>query len=183
MFLIGVSRRRASLSLGLLGAIAYCVTYPEAANAQNTLAIYNFVGQPGNQATTPATNVAMGLTASDLARSSDLVPAGHSDTMSATNWPTTPSLANINLGFYTFTLTPNSGSFLNLSQLQVPLEGPSSGPAQVVVRSSLDNFATNIAAPFTVPQGQPETYSVNLMGAIYQNLVSPITFHVYAYDA
>src|SRR5262245_50279883 len=183
MLLIGVTSRRASLSLGLLGAIASCATYPGEANAQNTLAIYNFVGQPGNQATTLVTNVAMGLTASDLARSNDLVPAGHSDTMAATNWPTTPNLANINLGFYTFTLTPNGGSILNLSQLQIPLEGPSSGPNQVVVRSSLNNFATNIAAPFTVPQGQPLTYSVDLTATMFQNLVSPITFHVYGFGA
>jgi hypothetical protein len=152
--------------------------------AQGNIVTYDYTGQSGNQATTPASSVAAGLTASDIARSSDLVPDSQAGTMSATNWPTTATLANINLGSYTFTLTPTEGFVLNLSQLQIPLLRTGAGPGQVAVRSSLDNFATNIAAPFTPPTGSsPSTYTVDLTAPGFQNLTSPITFHVYGYNA
>ncbi|HEY1376337.1 MAG TPA: hypothetical protein VGF55_06060 [Gemmataceae bacterium] len=176
-------RARGRPALTLLVAGAAVAAGAGAVRAQSTIVAYDYTGLPGNQTTTPASSVATGVSATDIARSSDLVPSLAANTMSANNWPTSLTLTDPTLGFYTFTLTPSSGFALNLSQLQIPLQSSGGGPDQVVVRSSLDGFTTDIGPPFMPLNNTLSTDTIDLTAATFQNLTSPIEFHVYGYFA
>lgn len=97
-------------------------------------------------------------------------------------------------GYFSFTLTPAAGQTLNLSDLQFDVaNGANSGAGLYrgyVLRSSLDNYATDLAA--ADPTGIPTTYvegatmqhiTADLSGASFQGLTSgtPVTFRFYAW--
>lgn len=94
--------------------------------------------------------------------------------------------------YFTFTLTPINGASLNLTSLNFGTafyaNASNNYTAYLFVRSSVDNFATNIGSIISIT-GQSNTtspsfaqQSLNLSGGIYQNLTTPITFRFYVYD-
>jgi fibronectin-binding autotransporter adhesin len=92
------------------------------------------------------------------------------------------NLAVSNQADFKFTLTADVGFFLNLTSLNFDvMRGGASTARGYVVRSSVDNFATNLgtADVLTVrPTFTP--VAIDLTGSVFQNL-SSITFKIYSY--
>lgn len=79
-----------------------------------------------------------------------------------------------------FTVTPDSGFELDLSNLSVYLQRSSDGSASDwFVRSSLDGYSSNIDS--VQPTQDFELYDIDLSAAAYQNITSGVTFRLYAY--
>ena len=123
------------------------------------LATFDFSGEPGNQTSTPATSVATGVSAGDLARSSALTATSGTSSINASNWTTSQKLDSTR--YYTFTLTPDSGCTLDVSTLAITTTASKTGPANAALATSDDGFSTTV--PFTV--GASDTPSVGVSGA------------------
>jgi hypothetical protein len=102
--------------------------------------------------------------------------------------------------YFEFTITPNAGFQFSLTSLDFSAGRTSTGPRQFVVRSSADGFANNLAASVTsanesvVPtnviqfsdNSSTALYSgnaISLSGASFTDVVSPLTFRIYAFNA
>ncbi len=79
--------------------------------------------------------------------------------------------------YFTFTLTPNPGGFINLTSFVYISQASGTGPTSFRFRSSLDGFAADIASPIATGA------TIDLSGATYQNLGSAIEFRLYGYGA
>jgi len=123
------------------------------------LATFDFSGEPGNQTATPATSIASGVTAGDLARSSSLTATSGTSSINASNWTTSQNLDSTR--YYTFTLTPDSGCTLDVSTLAITTTASKTGPANAALATSDDGFSSTVA--FTV--GASDTPSVGVSGA------------------
>ena len=91
--------------------------------------------------------------------------------------------------YFSFTLTPNTGTPLSLNSLSFDYANYSTDatfPTEgFVVRSSVDNFAANTAAGVTsaaASNGAFATSNISLAAAAFQNLTAPIEFRIYIYD-
>ncbi|WP_379965023.1 InlB B-repeat-containing protein [Epilithonimonas sp. UC225_85] len=108
---------------------------------------------------------------SGISKGSGITGAAANDRYSASAWSTTTLDAN---DYFEFTLTPNTNykidfdSFAYTGQI-------SGGASNHAFRSSLDGFISNIGTP-TV-----SGTTINLSGAAYQNITTPITFRFYTY--
>jgi hypothetical protein len=83
--------------------------------------------------------------------------------------------------FATFTITP--GAEMGLTDLQFDaMRGGGATPRGYVVRSSADNFATDLATADLLTARPTYTHvTVPLTGAAFQDLTSPIEFRLYVY--
>ena len=83
--------------------------------------------------------------------------------------------------YFEFTLTPNPGFMINFSDFIYNSQVSNLIISGFAVRSSVDNYATNIGTPVS---GTGSTQStISLTGAAYQGITSAITFRVYAWGA
>ena len=86
--------------------------------------------------------------------------------------------------FFTFTLTANTGSLLNLSSLEFDAaKGGATTPRGFVIQSSADNFAANLAGPTDISSLRPTIthYSTDLTGASFQG-IHKISFRLFTYS-
>ena len=107
--------------------------------------------------------------------------------------------------YYEFTITPRPGSAMSLTNLKFTAKRSTTGPRNFCVRSSVNNFATNLTATpagtanglsvLTTPN-PVNTYfftndtsvvvttpTVTLTGAAYTAMTTPVTFRIYAFNA
>jgi hypothetical protein len=102
------------------------------------------------------------------------------DRYTGSNWPTS---ASPDLGkYFTFTLTSDAGYAIDFTSFAFSIQTSAQGPNTIVVRSSIDGFASNIAT-YSYTTGTTQAYTVSLTGAAYQNISSPVIFRIYGYNA
>ncbi|MBD2080840.1 hypothetical protein [Leptolyngbya sp. FACHB-17] len=161
-----------------------------------TLVQYDFGTPPGVSTMTLApTTTAANISASNLSGGS----GGNLQTGVATNpatinfgnysafFPvsTTSAAAVANNSYFEFTVTLTGGSQWNLNFLSFDASrvGSGSSYASFALRSSLNNFGSDIGGVQTTtnsfPTFSPMTFS--LTAPAYQNLAAPITFRVYVF--
>lgn len=51
------------------------------------------------------------------------------------------------------------------------------------VRSSVDNYSTNVGGIFTETWNNTTSRNIDLSGAAFQNLADPVTFRFYVYES
>jgi|GEM_PF-3031925 len=131
---------------------------------------------PGN--TNPYTtnqSVTAHLTVSGIGRSG-VSGTGGNDRYNTNSWSTAFDANK----YITWTLTPASGYSLNISVLEVNLQSSGSGPNQIAVRTSLDNFASNIYTSAHPTSASAEFYSINIG---VTNQTGPVEVRLYAYGS
>ncbi len=103
--------------------------------------------------------------------------------------------------YYEFVISPQPGRSLNLTAVKFRWQRSSTGPRQVFVRSSIDNFVSNLPAgispanfnlsvvssnKFQMPDnttvGQ-DGCTITLSGPAYSNITSPVTIRIYGINA
>lgn len=114
------------------------------------------------------------ITASGIGRGSGLVAAGGANSYNATDWHS-PALQWDD--YFTFTLTPNNNYKINFASFVYTGQIFGAGPSSFVFKSSLDGFNTNVGTPTATGT------TIDLSGASYQNITSPITFRFYGFGA
>ena len=118
------------------------------------------------------------ITVSGIGRGSGIAGNAGGNRYNATGW-TTATSANEN-DYFSFTLTPNNGHRINFVSLVYTLQLSNAGPSDFEVRSSLDNYASNIEV-FTSSGTTEKT--LTLTAAAFQNVTTSITFRIYGYNA
>lgn len=103
--------------------------------------------------------------------------------------------------YFEFTLTTNPGISLTVSAVKFKWQRSGTGPRQVFVRSSIDNFTNNLPAGISPANSNLSTVFLNkiqmndiategqngstitLSGASYTDITTPITFRIYGINA
>jgi hypothetical protein len=156
------------------------------------LAQYSFTdvnaGQLNREATTVASNVTAGTITDapivfthpmvELIRSTGVGYATE-PVLSAQREPWNESLFPENV-YFTFGLSANSGHILDLNSLTFNVaRGGAATPRTYDIRTSLDGFATSLTGGAVEISTQRPTFtpvSIDLSGATFQNISSPLTF-------
>ena len=91
--------------------------------------------------------------------------------------------------YFTFTITPNAGFALNLTNLTFDIANfTNDGTFSAIsffVRSSLNGFASNVGVTQSVLAGSNGTFqnaNISLTGATFQNVTTSIEFRIYLQD-
>ena len=84
--------------------------------------------------------------------------------------------------YYDFTVTPNSGNTLSLTNLVFDAQRSGTGPSSLEVRSSLDNYATAIASPVS-PSNNSFASSLTTTLSGFSNIANPLNLRIYGYNA
>ncbi|PZR11379.1 MAG: hypothetical protein DI539_20685, partial [Flavobacterium psychrophilum] len=113
------------------------------------------------------------INVSGVGRGPGIVGTGANNRYNANNWASTFDSND----YYYFTITAQAGYKINFTNLVYSSQASGTGPTTIVVRSSADNYASNIATPST--NGD----TVGLSGTAYQNITGSITFRIYGYGA
>jgi len=87
-------------------------------------------------------------------------------------------LNTANNDYFEFVLTPNSGYEINFNEFFYNAKDDK-GDVTVVIRSSIDNYASNIGLPL---DGDVDV-DFDLSAPEFQNIAEAITFRIYGYDA
>lgn len=83
-----------------------------------------------------------------------------------------------------FTLTPDDGYALNLETLTYNSYKITFGPRNYIIRSSIDNFTTDVFTYTKLAnENQPFETVVDLSGQDFQNVAGSITFRLYAWGS
>ncbi|MBK8623908.1 MAG: T9SS type A sorting domain-containing protein [Saprospiraceae bacterium] len=114
------------------------------------------------------------ITVSGIGRGIGITGNAGSNRYNANSW-NTPSF-DADAYFY-FTLTPNSGSSLNLISFVYTGQASGTGPTSFQFSSSIDGFSSSIGSP----NGAGTT--IDLSGTSFQNITSEITFRIYGWGA
>jgi len=139
-------------------------------------------------ATTEATGVVGSVLANNLLSNFTLGSTGYaSDPVLITNPPNdncndvTEAVAGGS--YWYFSIGPESGKQLSLTTLTFNVaRGGSSTPRGYAVRSSVDEFASNLGtADVLTVRPTFTSASIDLSGASFQNLITSVTFNVYVY--
>lgn len=149
--------------------------------ADLVLVSYSFSGLRGNEPELAPEHITQGLEASALRRGKGLVHVSEvRNSFAASGW-TTAAQKN-DTDYYEFQIIPVNG-LLTLKSIRFDEFSSEKGPEYFSVRSSLDDFTTNIVGPI---QRDPETlggaHSISL-NEKFQKLQDPITFRIIAWGA
>ncbi len=115
------------------------------------------------------------LTVSGIGRSIDINGVNANNRYNASKWNTVALDPD---RYFYITITPNTGSQIDFLRLNYRARRSATGPTNYVIRSSVDNYTTDIA---TLVTGAGD--SVDLSGVAFQNIQGSITFRIYAWGA
>ena len=117
--------------------------------------------------------VVSNITVSGIGRGSGITGANANNRYNASGWNTGALDAN---DYFEFTLSPNSGYKINLTNFVYTGQISTSGSQSFAFRSSVDGYVNDIGTPTT------SGTTISLAAAAYQNVVTPITFRYYAFN-
>ena len=174
------------------GCVMLCLLAPVANGIAQAgiISQYAFTGATLNRtATTVATNVTAGdiTDAPKVNNNATVVLARTTGVGYSTEPVLSVARANFNESsvpenvYFTFNIAPNTGYELDLGSLTFnAARGGGATPRTYDVRTSLDGFATSLTGIVELLTARPTftPVSVNLSGAQFQNLTSPLTFQV-----
>jgi hypothetical protein len=143
---------------------------------------YSFTGADGDEATFAVDSQPSDGTASDMGRGSGVNPSSNAGTFSASSWST----GGLDVDdYFTFSLTPDPGFQLSLTELQLDERRSGTGIRDWSIRSSLDAFAADIGTAFSVPDNTSTRtdQSIDLTGGMFEDLTSAIEFRIFGYNA
>ncbi|MBL7817659.1 MAG: T9SS type A sorting domain-containing protein [Saprospiraceae bacterium] len=150
-----------------------------------TLAKWDFEQSTGAPSVTPSNGTASNVTVNASQTASFFAGYNSTKAISTTGFPST-STPDLNK-YFEFTIAPNSGFILNISEISFFVQRSNTGATGWVLRSSLDNYATNIATNtiaiptvFTAPAHTTGSLTSNTP---LQSLSTGITFRLYGVSA
>jgi trimeric autotransporter adhesin len=114
------------------------------------------------------------VTVSGISRGSGITASSAGNRFSASGWNSTSLDAN---DYFQFTITPVGGYQVSLTSFVYTSQASNTTGMSVAVRSSTDGYLNNIGAATITGT------TIDLSGASFQNISSPITFRLYAWGA
>jgi len=149
---------------------------------------WNTFGNLGTETIEPSVANATGITPAALTLGIGVTPAANSNRLGGNDWfdsgdtnPTTLAEAVADNDYIEFVVTPTSGYVFTPTTLNFIWDRSATGPSDVTLRSSADGFTADIATVSGIISGSFAVNSMVIPGMV--NLVSPITFRLFAYNA
>jgi hypothetical protein len=140
--------------------------------------VYDFTGQPGNQVSTPWTGGGSGdVGFSAITRGPGLFAALGTNSMYSGGWTTSPFSPDL-ADYYEVTMSVRPGYSLSLDRVYFRYANSVLGPQQMVVRSSMDGYTTNIGMAM-LSQGVTSDMEIDLWGPV----IEYGTLRFYAYNS
>ncbi|WP_297510896.1 YDG domain-containing protein, partial [Flavobacterium sp.] len=159
----------------------YVLTQPTGLTAtinQPALLMWNTFGNAGTETTEPSV-YNNGFISSANMTVTGITNASNPNRLGGSNWPLTATVdAN---KYYQFSVTPNAGYQFTPNELSFIWDRSGTGPSSIAIRSSLDNYATDIAVLNSVT-ASTSAFRTMVMSAMGDVQVST-TFRIYAYNA
>lgn len=120
-----------------------------------------------------------------LTRGPGIVGASNSGGFSSNNWSSSgvSSLADALVvgDYYSFSIAPESGFFINLSDIQINFETTASGPDSWGLFSSLNGFSSSVD---TFPlDGASSTINLNVSDVSFDTITSSVEFRLAGFGA
>lgn len=162
----------------MIGLVLVVVQFP--AKSYGQLLTFEFSGLAGNETSVSSITNHSALMASSLSRGSGLSASPNSGRFNATNWALT-SIANAISGnqYMEFTITPIVGHQFSVSSVTIQFQRSGTGNSAIVLRSSLDNYATDLD---TVKMLSDITSTQSFTFTFLQaNSSSGVTYRFYSY--
>ena len=145
------------------------------------IVVFSFNGSVGNELTLAPDSQPSFATVTSMSRGSGLTPASGADTFSASAWTTSSSLDLSD--YFSFYISPNNGALMSLYNLTLDERRSASGIRDWSVRSSLDNFGTDLSH-FSVPDdANTRTDQSTQLGTSFGNLLNGVEFRIYGYNS
>ncbi|HET9624336.1 MAG TPA: hypothetical protein VFP84_23350 [Kofleriaceae bacterium] len=142
---------------------------------------FTFTGARGNELTFPADGSSAGLANPVIIARKNITGATAASAFSGSQWPTAAAL-NPADRYYTITVTPSTT--MTLTQLALRDQRSGTGPTMFSVRSSLDNFATDIGgAQATHVDITNNARTVLTLPATFANLTNAVELRFYGFAA
>jgi hypothetical protein len=149
--------------------------------AHANLALYDFTGQPGNQANTVGSALDANVSVQDLVRGSGLSLSSGVNSVNASGWSTGALDPD---DYYAFGLAPLGGAEMTLTRLSFAERRSGTGITFFELRSSLDSFATAVTGTATsVPDDTLTRHHAFALDSNFADLSSPVEFRLYGYTA
>jgi PEP-CTERM motif len=159
-------------------AAAFVLIAP-VANA-GTLAVYDFTGLPGDEASVAATTQVSDATFGDITRGGGIIANPGDNSINSDKW-------NLGTGYYTFTVTPKAGSTLDLSSLvYTDRRSLKDGPPNIAVEFSTQAGFANpqTIATYTLADHANHRETLDLSGfSALANLTSTVELRIFATGA
>ena len=127
------------------------------------LASWDFTAAPGSQQSTGPLTMATGLVAGPVSRSPALMPSDGTNSINASNWPTSGSIDPAS--YFTLTLTPPAGCAMDITSMALDIKSSGTGPTSAAIATSADTFSHTSSASTTAPSTPTLTVS-NQAGAV-----------------
>ena len=159
------------------------VLYVQLVFSQN-LVVWELSGATGSQTSNTPSILTTGINSGLLNRGAGITAVTNSGSINASGWfsstaPTTLTDAITNNDYYEFSLTIADGYKAKLTGIGLVLRSSNTGPNKVTLRSSVDNFATDLGgATVTInPLLETITFANTL------TVTGTITFRLYGYGS
>ena len=170
-------RQRIKLTVAL-------VFYVQFVFSQN-LVVWELSGATGSQTSNTPSTLTTGINSGLLNRGAGITAFGYSGSINANGWfsstaTTTLTDAITNNDYYQFSLTIADGYKAKLTGVGLVLRSSNTGPNKVTLRSSIDNFATDLGSAIVTTDPLWET--ITFANAL-TNVEGTITFRLYGYGS
>ena len=168
-------------TLGGADAGNYSLTQPTGLTAniaQPAILMWNTFSNAGTETTEPSVYNNNFVSSSNITVAG-ITTAGNANRLGGSNWPLTTTIDAAK--YYQFTVTPNAGYQFTPTSLSFVWDRSGTGPSSIAIRSSINNYATDIA----VLNGVAASTSAfnSLVMSSLGDVQSTTTFRVYAYNA
>ncbi|WP_264510953.1 YDG domain-containing protein [Flavobacterium sp. N1719] len=168
-------------TLGGADAGNYSLTQPTGLTAnitQPAILMWNTFSNAGTETTEPSVYNNNFVSSSNITVAG-ITTAGNANRLGGSNWPLTTTIDATK--YYQFTVTPNAGYQFTPTSLSFVWDRSGTGPSSIAIRSSINNYATDIA----VLNGVTASTSAfnSLVMSSLGDVQSATTFRVYAYNA
>ncbi len=171
------------LLLALLFAGAGVIASADTAPAEDgVLASYYLGGLSGNEYELDVTHVVPGVTAGALSRGNGLnYTVRAENTFCANGWTRSEEPAEND--YFSFTIAPLEGYEIDLEALDFTEFVNRNGPANFVIRSSLDDFKSNCFGPVGISDIAPVNLREIPLSDAFLGLTKPVTFRLIAWGS
>lgn len=149
-------------------------------NVWGQILTFEFSALAGDEVSASSNFNNANITTSSITRGAGLTASANGGRYNATSWALT-SIDNAVAGnkYMQITISPNSGYQFSISSIYIQLQRSGTGPSAIALRSSVDNFATNLDQIYTITDN---TSTQNFTFTFAQAAsTTPVTYRFYMY--
>ncbi len=148
-------------------------------NAIAQIVTFDFVGKTGSEVSVVSNTNNTKLTPSTITRGSGVTASGKKDRFNSTSWSATPTIDLTD--YLEFTITPAARKKFTISTVMLQHQRSGTGPKTFVIRTSLDNYATNACTEVVIADVTSTLSSIFTLNLPSQN--QPVIIRLYGYNA